>query len=762
MPKYKYLGKATQKVDALERVTGKAAFGADIHLPGMLHGKVLRSPHPHAIIKAIDYGMALKLEGVKAVVTSKDLPSLEDARASFGGEVSIDQEHLRKLFLAHDKVLFEGHPIAAVAATSLEIAEQALELIKVEYEVLPPVEDAFKAMQPNAPLLHPYLYPKTLGQKPKNPGNVATIMFHERGDAEKGFAEADVVVEESFETAMVHQVYIEPQVDAAQVEEDGKVTLWTANQGIFNVQSQLSSILNIPLGSINVVPMEIGGGFGGKIITYVESLTIMLSQKAGRPVKMVMSREEVFKATGPGSPGYFTIKVGAKKNGKITAAYIKMIHDCGAFPGGPTPMASLVSFGPYNIPSIKVDGYDVVTNKPRVQAYRAPGGTPVNFSVESTMNVLADKLGVDPLKFRMQNYAKEGDYMVNDQRYNRIGVKAVLDRVVSSSHWNTPWEGPNRGRGMALGFWIGAAGTSSALVLINSDGSATGVSGQVDLTGTRTSTQQIIAEELQMPLEKVNVKVGDTDSTPYTMGSFGSRTTYSFGTAVYRASRDALAQMKARAATQLKVNPEDVEYAEGRFWSKKDPEKAVSWNEVARSTITRGEGVVTGRGTVTGLGHAPEFTAQIADVEVDPETGKVYVKRFTAIQDAGLAINPMQVEGQIQGGVTQGIGWGMSEYYYYDKGKLRNASFLDYRMPTSLDVPMIDIEIVEVPASEGPYGVRGVGEVSIVPPPAAIAEAIYRATGVRMNKLPMTPEAVLWAIKTKDKEREPVAANGDS
>ncbi|MBI4298308.1 MAG: xanthine dehydrogenase family protein molybdopterin-binding subunit [Chloroflexi bacterium] len=756
--KYKYLGKTTEAVDALEKVIGKAAFGADIHLPGMLYGKVLRSPHPHAKIKSIDYSKALTLEGVKAVITSKDLPSLEDARASFGGELTMDLGQIRKLLLADGKTLFDGHAIAAVAATSLEIAEQALELINVDYEILPVIENALQAMRPDTPLIHPDLYTRTLGEKPKAPSNIGTMLEHQRGDPEKGFAEADVVVEESFETAMVHQGYIEPQACAAWADGDGKVTVWTSTQGIFNTRDQIAALLKITRGRLNVVPMEIGGGFGGKNDNLLQTLTVMLAQKTGRPVKMIMSRDEVFRATGPSSPAYFTVKVGAKKDGEITAAYIKMIYDSGAVPGGPLHLGWVASCGAYSIPNLKIDGYDVVSNKPRVQPYRAPGVTPVVFAIETTMDILAEKLGMDTLKFRLRNCAKEGDYMPDDQKYARIGLKEVLERVASHPHWNTPLEGPNRGRGLAMGMWTGATLSSSALVMVNGDGSATGVSGQVDLTGTRTTTRQIIAEALQLPLEKVQVRVADTESTPYTMTSVGSRTTYAFGTAVYRACQDALAQMKARAAPQLLVDVGDIEYAEGKFWSKKDLEKAVSWNEVARNTQTRGEGMVTGRGSATRLPIAPEFNAHIVDVEVDPETGKASIKRWTAVQDAGLAVNPMQVEGQMQGGVTQGIGWGISEYYYYDKGKLRNPTFLDYRMPTSLDVPMIDTSIVEVPAPDGPYGIRGVGEACIVCPPAAIASAIYRATGVRMNKLPMTPEAVFWAIKAKEKQL--VAADG--
>ena len=753
MPDYKYIGKATTKVDALERVTGQAQFGADISLSGMLHGKVLRSPHPHAKIKKIDYSEALKLDGVKAVVTAADLPDLEDARAAFGGELIIDLGHLRKYVIAHDKALFEGHAIAAVAATTVDIAEQALNLIKVDYEVLPPVETALQAMEPDAPLLNDDLYTKSLGAKPDKPSNIAAIIEHDRGDVDKAFQESDIVVEETYDTLMVHQGYIEPQACLASADHEGKVTLWTSTQGTFNTQNQISASLKLPLSKINVVPMEIGGAFGGKIYAIIDPLAIMLSQKTRRPVKIVMSREEVLKATGPASPAHITIKVGATRDGKLTACSVKHIYDGGCFPGAPINQSALVSFGPYKTPNLRIKGYDVVTNKPRVQAYRAPGGPPMGFAVESTMDILAEKLGLDPLEFRLRNHVSEGDLMTNDQPYNRIGIRKLLETIKSHPHWNAPLEGPNRGRGVAVGFWLGAVATSSAEVLVNWDGTVSVISGQVDLTGTRTTTEQIAAEELQLPLEDVTARVQDTESSTYTVVSAGSRTTYSFGTAVHRASHDALKQMNALAAEQLQTEPEDIEYADRRFWSAKDPEKAISWLDVAKESRSRGDGPVCGKGAVTRLQSAPEFAGSLADVQVDPETGKVTILRFTIFQDAGKAINPQQVEGQMQGGASQGIGWGISEYYHYKEGKLLNASLLDYRCLTALDLPMIDTEIVEVPASDGPYGARGVGECSIIPPAAAMANAIYSATGVRMRSLPMNPEAVFWAMQRAEEAR---------
>ncbi len=745
----KVIGKRATKVDALDRVTGKAVFGADFAMPGTLHGKVLRSPHPHAIIKKIDYSKALAVPGVKAVVTSADFPIAGAGTA--GGELLINISDLRRLVVAEDKALFAGHPIAAVAATNPHIAEQALDLIQVDYEVLPPVENAIQGMQPQAPLLDSNRYTQSLGEKSSKPSNIATIHHLERGDVDKAFQECNVVIERRYETQMVHQGYIEPQACSALVDADGKITVWTTSQGSFNVKGQLVALLQLPQNMVKVVPLEIGGGFGGKIIVMLETLAVMLSKKSGRPVKMVMSREEVLKATGPGSPTYIKLKTGVKGD-RLYAVEGEFIYDAGAFPGSPVGAGLNVALGPYKVENMRVKGYDVVTNKPRVQAYRAPGGTPAAYAMESQVDLMAEAMDMDPVEFRLRNGVQEGDLMANNQPFNRIGLKEVLERVKSHPSWNIPINGKYRGRGVASGFWTGAQLTSSAQVQVNADGTLSLMTGAVDLTGTRTTMQQICAEEFGVTPDKVHVSVGDTESVGYTDVSGGSRITYSMGTAVNRASQDAIAQMKQRAANQLKVNAEDIEFADGWFRVKGDPEKEVSFLELAR-TSRRGDGPIIGKGVVSKLAPAPEFAAHVVDVEVDPETGKVNVLNYTAFQDVGFAVNPTQVEGQMQGGASQGIGWALTEEYVWDKGILRNATLLDYRMPTALDLPMINTEIIEVPASDGPYGVRGVGEVPIVPPAGALANAVAKATGVRLYQLPMSPERVLKALRDKAKDK---------
>jgi CO/xanthine dehydrogenase Mo-binding subunit len=549
---------------------------------------------------------------------------------------------------------------------------------------------------------------------------------------------------------MVHQGYIEPTSTIAWAKGDGNVTVWSSTQGTFGVRRSLSQLLGYPLNKVNVIPTEVGGAFGGKIYAILEPLAIMLSRKADRPVKLVMTRAEVFRATGPGAPMHAVIKTGTKKDGTLTACFAKLVLDAGAFPGSPVGGASVVSFGPYKVDNLKIEGYDVVTNKPRVQAYRAPGGTPVAFAIESHMDEVAEKLGIDPLEFRRINAVEEGDRMTNDTLYNRIGMKEIVNRISSHPAWTTPLEpGPNRGRGLAFGYWQGATLTSAAQVLVNVDGTFSVLSGQVDLTGTRTTIMQIAADELQVPIERVSVHVDDTDTAPYTDLSAGSRTVYALGAAVHEACRDVIAQLKLHAADHFSAPADDIEYANGSFWVRENVEQTATLETVTQNSTRRVPGPVCGYGTVTRLQAAHQFAAHVVDVEVDPDTGKVNVLRYTAFQDVGKAVNPTMVEGQMQGGAAQGIGWALTEAYDYKDGVLRNPALLDYRMPTALDLPMLDTEIVEVPAPDGPYGVRGVGEVPIVPPAGALANAIYRAAGVRLYDLPMSPEAVFWATRAK-------------
>jgi len=747
-----HIGRKLPRVDGAAKATGRARFGADIHLPGMLYAKFLRSPYPHAVIKRIDYRRALELEGVMAVITSEDFPPPARPRVTVAGEIGINIPDIRRAILAEGKVLYHGHAVAAVAAVSPHIAEDALELIEVEYEPLPVVEDPLAAMDPEAPLLHPDLYTRTLGERPERPSNIAAILEMARGDVEAGFREADVVLENTFRTQMVHQGFLEPQAAAVLVEPDGRVTVWTTTQGPFIVRAALCALFGLPQNRVRVIPMEVGGGFGGKINPLGEAVAYLLARKSGRPVKVVLTREEVLKSTYPGSPAVITIRTGARRDGRLTALEARLVFDAGCFPGGPLPGASISGFAPYRVPNLKITAYDVVTNKPKIGALRAPGATQATFALESQMDMMAEALNLDPLEFRRINALAEGDPLPHDRPVNRVGLRELLERVSRHPAWTAPLEGKNRGRGLACGCWLGGTGISAAQIILNEDATFSLTVGTVDLTGSRTGLVQLAADTLGVSPEEISISVGDTDSVGYTEVTGGSRTIYSMGNAVYQACLDLLNQLKERAASALGVPADAVEYRERRFYFRDDPDRGIPLSELARTVVTRGGGVI-GKGLTTRLQPAPAFAVHVVDVEVDPETGRTRILKYTAFQDVGRAVNPSQIEAQIHGGVVQGIGWALSEGYVFDRGVLLNPTLLDYRQPTAADAPPIDIELVEVPASDGPFGVRGVGEAPIVPPPAAIANAIYRATGVRIKQLPMTPERVFWELRRQGRER---------
>jgi CO/xanthine dehydrogenase Mo-binding subunit len=744
-PSYKVVGTRPIRHDGVDKVTGRAIYGGDVRLTGMLHGKVLRSPHAHARIRAIDVSKALALPGVKAVITGKDLPPAEDRVVQLG-EAAVNLKYLSENVLAGDKVLYKGHAVAAVAATSPHIAEEALALIDVDYEVLPPVLDVLEAMKDGAPLLHDNLKTKSLGEQTDKRSNIASHNQFKLGDVEKGFAEADVVIEREFRTATVHQGYIETHNATALWNADGRLTVWESTQGAFTVQRQLSAVLQLPVSQIRVIPAEIGGGFGGKINIYLEPVAALLSKKTGRPVQVVMNRAEVFEGTGPTPASYIRVKMGATKDGRLTAAQAYMAYEAGAFPGSPIGAGMMCIFAPYDIPNVLIDGFDVVVNKPKTAPYRAPGATNAAFASETVIDELCERLQMDPLQFRLKNAASEGTRRADGPTYPRIGYAETVEAALNSEHYRTPLEGVNVGRGVASGYWFNVGFQSSVTINVNADGTCTLVEGSTDIGGTRTSIAMQAAEVLGLPAEDVHPLVADTDAVGYTDVTGGSRTTFATGYAAIEAAKDVVQQMRERAARLWKVEPQDVSFADGVFLNAKDAEARLTFKEVA-AQLGRTGGPVVGRATVAPRGVGGAFATHIVDLQVDPETGKVTILRYTAVQDAGKAVHPSYVEGQMQGGVVQGIGWALNEEYFYnDKGVMANASFLDYRMPTALDLPMIDTIIVEVPNPGHPFGVRGVGEVPIVPPPAAIANAIYRAVGVRLRQLPMSPGRVATAI----------------
>lgn len=739
---YKVIGTRPIRHDGADKVTGKAIYTADVQLSGMVHGAILRSPHAHAKILSIDTSEAETMPGVVAVVTATDLPGLKDQIAQLG-EGAVNLKYLGANCLAHEKALYKGHAIAAVAAKTLHQANEAVQRIKVEYEVLPAVTWCLDAMKPDAPLLHEDVRTDEMGKTGDTPTNVDMHMLFEKGNPAEGFAAADVVVEREFTTASVHQGYIEPHAAVADWNEDGHLRIWTATQGSFTCRQQTAELLELPVSKVTVTPCEIGGGFGGKIAVYLEPVAAALSRKAGKPVKLVMQRQDVFEGSGPTPGSYIRVKLGATRDGKLVAGEAYIVFDAGAFPGGVIGPGCMCVFSCYDLPHARVDGYNVVLNKPKTQAYRAPGSTHVAYACESVIDELAQQLNIDPIELRLMNAAKEGTQRVDGLVYPRVGLVQVLEAAKASDHWNSPLEGPNRGRGIAAGFWFNIGLKSSCSATVNADGTVTLVEGSTDIGGTRTSVAMQLAETIGLAAEDIIPQVVDTDSVGYTDVTGGSRVTFATGLAAYKTGLELIKAMRARAAELWEVDAESVTFDDGVFSAEG---QRASFKELAQQLAAHGDPIVASA-AVSPEGFTNGFGAHLVDVEVDPETGKTTILRYTAIQDAGKAIHPSYVEGQMQGGAVQGIGWALNEEYFFDAaGRMANASFLDYRMPTCYDVPMIDTIIVEVPNPDHPYGVRGVGETPIVPPPGAIANAIQRATGVRMCDLPMSPPRLWKAI----------------
>jgi CO/xanthine dehydrogenase Mo-binding subunit len=742
----KWIGKRTIRPDGMEKVTGKAAFGADFSQPGMLWGRVLRSPHPHARIRSIDFGKALALPGVKAVMSGQDLTHFPwDKPVILGIQ---DMRFISRNVMARDRAFYAGHAVAAVAATSERIAAAACKLIEVDYEVLPWVIDVDAAVEQGAPVLHEDMR-KAIGKSgTATESNIAGKLEHVLGDIEAGFAKAEVVVERSFKTTPVHQGYIEPHACLVSVTKDGKATIWSSSQGHFMVRDMTGQLTGSKLSDIRAIPAEIGGGFGGKTIVYLEPLALVLSRKSGRPVKMVMTREEVFRATGPTSGSSSTVKIGATKDGTITAVKATYYLQAGAFPGSPIRGAVGCALTPYDIANVQITGFDVVSNRPKVAAYRAPGSPIGAFSVESALDELAIALKMDPLVLRQKNAAKEGTKTAYGPTLRKVGYEETLVAALEHPHYRTPL-GPNQGRGVASGFWFNAGGESSAQVNVNEDGTVVVVTGHPDIGGSRASMVNIAAEMLGIDYRQVQALIGDTSVVGFSALTGGSRVTFAAAMVVTKATEQVIASLREREANIWKIDAEAVIWEDGAARpagpNAGDFEPLTLPELAAKASATGGP--ICGTSALNTEGAAGGFGTHICDVEVDPETGKVDVIRYTAFQDVGRAIHPSYVEGQLQGGVVQGIGWAINEECIFDaNGRLDNASFLDYRMPVASDMPMIEAVMIEVPNDKHPQGVRGVGEVPIVPPLAAVANAVKMATGRRFTELPMSPPRVLAGL----------------
>jgi CO/xanthine dehydrogenase Mo-binding subunit len=744
------VGTRPVRPDGFDKVTGRAAFGADLVMPGMLTGRIKRSPHAHARILGIDARKALALPGVKAVVTGADFPDLASELVE-GGEAASNMRDLAVNVMARDKALYEGHAVAAVAAISPAIAEAALDLIEVTYEPLPHVIDVEAAMAPDAPLLHAHLFTEGLESRPTLPSNIAKKHQFVRGDVDAALAAAEVTVEGRYTTKAVHQGYIEPHACVAAMSPDGQCQVWSSSQGHFMVRTYCAKVLALDISDIRVTPAEIGGGFGGKTTVYLEPVALALSRAAGAPVKLVMSRDEVFRATGPTSGGVIEVKLGATRDGTITAAEVTLKFQAGAFPGSPVGTACMTALACYDVPNFRIVGWDVVTNSPKVAAYRAPGAPISAFGVESAVDQLARKLGADPIELRAKNGARNGLKAPYGPTFQAIGYQETLQALKDHPNYAVPL-GPNQGRGVAVGFWFNVGGESTAAVHVGEDGTATVVTGNPDIGGSRASMAIMAAEVLGVAAEDVRPVVADTASIGYSMLTGGSRTTFATGMAVVRAAEKVVDELKRRAAGIWSVPVEQVAWQGGKAICL-DPAKGdtppLTLKGLAGQSARTG-GPISAEVSLNAQGAGPGFAAHLCDVEVDPETGHVKVLRYTAAQDVGRAIHPAYVEGQMQGGVAQGVGWALNEEYIFDaEGRMENAGFLDYRVPVASDLPMIDTVMVEVPNPRHPFGAKGVGEAPIVPPLAAVASAVSQAIGVRMADLPLSPPKIRAAIDAK-------------
>jgi xanthine dehydrogenase molybdenum-binding subunit len=755
-PPYKVIGTRPIRHDGVDKVTGRAVYGNDVNIPGHITGRILRSPHAHARILSIDTSRATALPGVRAVITGRDMPYVSPKLHEQGENSLINLGMLSRNVLAQDKALFAGHAVAAVAADDPYIAERALELIDVRYEVLKPVMDGLDAMAPGAPILMEDLKTNTASlfrgggfradDEPRYDTNLASSFEMEIGDLANGFELADIVLEHDYHAGEAHQGYIEPQSATALWSPDGRLTIWCSSQGHFSIRDLTSGILGIPVGNIKVVPLEIGGGFGAKLFTTIEPVAALLSMKCGKPVKITLSRTEVFEAVGPTSAAHVHLKMGVTNEGRLTAGSARLVFEAGAFPGSPVIGAATCMFTPYDIPNARVEGFDVLVNKPKVTAYRAPGAPAGALAVETMIDEFCERLSMDPLEFRLLNAAKEGTRRVTGVAAPKLGFVETLEAARDTPHYQSLLTGPYRGRGVAAGFWGNAPGQASVTASILADGTISLVEGSPDIGGTRTTAAMQLAEALGLRAEDVHPSVADTDSVGFTSLTGGSSVAFKQGVAAYEVAQDLIKQLRERAARIWGANLDDVIYDAATLALKGDPQKRFTLKQIAARLNETG-GPIVGRATVSPRGVGASHAVHIADVEVDPETGKVDVLRYTTVVDAGTAIHPSYVEGQMQGGAVQGIGWALNEEYVYDKdGRLLNSSFLDYRMPTALDVPPIETVIVEVPNPGHPFGVRGVGEIVIVPPLAALANAIAHATGQRMREVPMNPGRVLASL----------------
>jgi CO/xanthine dehydrogenase Mo-binding subunit len=757
----KGVGFEVPRTDSPEKVTGRMQYVADLNPRGLLHARLLRSPHAHARIVRIDTSKAKALPGVRAVLTAADIPHLKRGAPTRAHAI-----------LAIDRVVFGGQPVAAVAADEPAIADEALDLIDVEYEPLPVASDPLDAMRPGAPRVadegteadtseaaaHSGVNVTASAESDK-PANVVQEVHFSRGDVAAGFAESDAVVEHTYRIPMVHQGYLEPHAVLADWDASGNLTLWASTQGMFNLRSEVAEILHIPEYQIKVIPMECGGGFGAKIRALVEPIAALLARETRRPVRYVMSRREELEAGMPAPQVIIRLKTGVKKDGTLLALEADTTLESGAFAGAVLAINAVMICSFYRWPSFEYHGREVLTNKPSIAAYRAPTAPHTFFALDSQMESLARALGLDPIELRERHMSRQGDTMTHGRPWATHGALECLQRAVQHPIWQrrAEWkagakDGLLRGTGLSVGGWIPNIQPAVAEVKLNPDGHLSVLTGAVDIAGTNQGLAMLAATTYGVDVDRVRIVTGDTDNSPLAGLSAGSKTTYTVGVAVIEAAEVARQQTFELAAGELEASLEDLEIVDNRIVVRGVPEKSISLAAIGKKTHTMQSKLkpVHGTGRSAVGEQAPAFAAQLAEVEVDPETGSITLHDFAAVQDVGFAINPLGAEGQIQGGAVQSLGIALTEQLQYDdNGRLMNPSLLDYRKLTAADLPNIDTVMVEVPSPAGPMGARGVGEPPIVPAPAALANALEDAVGLRLTELPLTPERVALALANR-------------
>jgi CO/xanthine dehydrogenase Mo-binding subunit len=750
------IGRSIRRLDGGEKVAGITRFAGDLQVPGMVHARLALSPHPHARVVRIDGRRAAAMPGVLGVFGAADL-----------GLARPDPTARTRSPLAIDRALFVGHPVVAVVAETAALAEDAIGLVEVEYEPLPASIDVGEAMRRDAPRVRAAsgasgeaelgMHGAATGgeqlHEDVGPNVVGTQRFH-RGDPARGFAEAAVVVERRFATPMVHQGYLEPRAAVADVDPLGRLTVWAATQALFFTRSEVCEVLGLAEHQVRIVATPLGGGFGGKFVL-LEPLAGALALRLRRPVSLVMTRTEEFLATTPAPPALIELKVGATRDGKLAALQGRAVFDAGAYAGAPLGIALLLMGSYYQVPNLELRGYEVLTHKPGNGAYRAPGAVQGTFAIESVMDELAQALRLDPIELRLRNASRPGDPMVNGQPWPKMGLVQCLERLRAERDRFAAGSAPEpdgrvrRGTAMAIGGWLGGIEPANAACRLDRDGTLSVLVGTVDMSGTNTALAQIAAEAFGLPVEDVHVVSGDSDSAPYAGASGGSKITYTVGLAVERAARDARRQLLLIAADVLEAAVDDLEIVDRAVRVRGVPGRAVSLADLAKASMQFGAKYepVFGRGGSATVARSPAFAGHLTEVEVDTETGAVRVTRHLTVQDVGRAINPAAVEGQIQGGVVQGLGWALLERMPYDaKGQLLAATLMEYALPQSDQAPRIEAVLVEVPSNHGPFGAKGVGEPPVVAAPAAIANAVAAAVGRRFTELPITGPAILAAL----------------